>query len=99
MRLGDLHSSVAKRPCVLGRARLPRPRSLRSQAPMQANAKPTDAARDGDPDAEEPAPTKMDDQHYKLGPAMPVRTQSLTCANLGKFCPKPDLMCKPVTSR
>ena len=66
---------------------------------MQANAKPTDAARDGAPDAEEPAPTKMDDQHYKLGPAMPVRTQSLTCANLGKFCPKPDLMCKPVTSR
>ena len=41
---------------------------------MQANAKPTDAARNGAPDAEEPAPTKMDDQHYKLGPAMPVRT-------------------------
>jgi len=54
---------------------------------MQANAKPTDAARDGAPDAEEPAPTKMDDQHSKLGHAMPVRMQTKPNPHyLGLFC-------------
>ena len=42
-----------------------------SKAPMQA--KPTVAPRDDASNAEEPAPTKMDDQHNKLK-LMPVRT-------------------------
>ena len=36
---------------------------------LQANAEPTDA-----PDAEEPVPTSMDNQHNKLDRTMPVRT-------------------------
>ena len=36
---------------------------------MQANAEPIDA-----PNAEEPVPTSMDNQHNKLDRTMPVRT-------------------------
>jgi len=42
---------------------------------MQANAKPTVAPRDDHAsNAEEPAPTKMNDRYNKLEHAMPVRT-------------------------
>ena len=62
---------------------------------MQPNAKPTVAPRDDASNAEEPAPTKMDDQHNKLEHAMPVRTHSLTCAGPILRC-KAYLMCKPM---
>ena len=47
---------------------------LRAQAPMHPNAKSTAAPHDGAPGVEESALTKMNNQHNKLGDAMPVRT-------------------------
>ena len=38
---------------------------------LQANAEPTDA-----PDAEEPVPTRTDNQHNKLDRTMPMRSHS-----------------------
>ena len=69
-------SEAGKRlPSPVAERHMPGSRLLRPQAPMQANAKPTVAPRDDHAsNAEEPAPTKMNDRHNKLEHAMPVRT-------------------------
>ena len=49
---------------------------------MQANAEPTDA-----PDAEEPVPTRMDNQHNKLDRTMPVRSHRGRSNAQSPICP------------